>query len=284
MAKLKTPEPVNKAPDRPLKRRLRRTSLRDAAQDPERKTIPGTRERVLTGTGTRPETPTGRSSPTRKGYGAIAGMGIAPRRLSTISPIPSLSDRSDTPPMLRRAATSFSFSPVTAATGPSPPVAGPLRSLRRAVSAQIAPGLQRPESPALKAIATEPQQPRSVSDSQIPSATRHQQPDPARADPSNNGGPAPPSPPNSGAVRQRTPERRKISLQADAVSGSTAPSSSIPTPPLRRADKRGGDLRSLRQQNTSSASLPVANEGRVRAKDKTDVFVSLQPVSLTPVT
>ncbi|PON23961.1 hypothetical protein TGAM01_v207289 [Trichoderma gamsii] len=283
IAKLKTPEPVNKAPDRPLKRRLRRstlggqrlgeTSLRDAAQDPEKKTIPGTRERVLTGTGTRPETPTGRSSPTRKGYGAIAGMGIAPRRLSTISPIPSLSDRSDTPPMLRRAATSFSFSPMTGPppTGPSPPVAGPLRSLRRAVSAQIAPGLQRPESPALKAISTEPQ-PRSVSDSQIPSATRHQ-PDPARADPSN--GPAPQSPPNSGAVRQRTPERRKLSLQADAVSGSTVRSSSIPTPGLRRADKRGGDLRSLRQQNSSSASLPVANEGRVRAKDKTDVFDGL---------
>ncbi|KAL7925038.1 hypothetical protein ACQKWADRAFT_330622 [Trichoderma austrokoningii] len=274
IAKLKTPEPVNKALDRPLKRRLRRstlggqrlgeTSLRDAAQDPEKKTIPGTRERVLTGTGTRPETPTGRSSPTRKGYGAIAGMGIAPRRLSTISPIPSLSDRSDTPPMLRRAAASFSFSPVT---GPSPPVAGPLRSLRRAVSAQIAPGLQRPESPALKATSTE-SQPRSVSDSQIPSATRHQ-PDPSRADPS-NGGPAPPSPPNSGAMRLRTPERRKISHQADA-----------PTPPLRRADKRGGgDLRSLRQQNTSSPTLapseaPVANEGRVRAKDKTDVFDGL---------
>ncbi|KAL7900005.1 hypothetical protein HDV63DRAFT_402359 [Trichoderma sp. SZMC 28014] len=283
IAKLKTPEPVNKAPDRPLKRRLRRstlggqrlgeTSLRDAAQDPEKKTIPGTRERVLTGTGTRPETPTGRSSPTRKGYGAIAGMGIAPRRLSTISPIPSLSDRSDTPPMLRRAATSFSFSPMTGPppTGPSPPVAGPLRSLRRAVSAQIAPGLQRPESPALEAISTEPQ-PRSVSDSQIPSATRRQ-PDPARADPSN--GPAPQSPPNSGAMRTRTPERRKLSLQVDAVSGSTVRSSSIPTPGLRRADKRGGDLRSLRQQNSSSASLPVANEGRVRAKDKTDVFDGL---------
>ncbi|KAM0512229.1 hypothetical protein ACHAPE_009045 [Trichoderma viride] len=292
IAKLKTPEPVNKAPDRPLKRRLRRstlggqrlgeTSLRDAAQDPEKKTIPGTRERVLTGTGTRPETPTGRSSPTRKGYGAIAGMGIAPRRLSTISPIPSLSDRSDTPPMLRRAATSFSFSPMTGPppTGPSPPVAGPLRSLRRAVSAQIAPGLQRPESPALKAISTE-SQPRSVSDSQIPSATRHQ-PDPARADPSN--GPAPQSPPNSGAVRQRTPERRKLSLQADAVSGSTVRSSSIPTPGLRRADKRGNDLRSLRRQNSSSASLPVANEGRVRAKDKTDVFVSATSSFLTPVT
>ncbi|KAM0455459.1 hypothetical protein ACHAPV_007801 [Trichoderma viride] len=287
IAKLKTPEPVNRAPDRPLKRRLRRstlggqrlgeTSLRDAAQDPEKKTIPGTRERVLTGTGTRPETPTGRSSPTRKGYGAIAGMGIAPRRLSTISPIPSLSDRSDTPPMLRRAATSFSFSPMAGPlSGPSPPVAGPLRSLRRAVSAQIAPGLQRPESPALKAILTEPQ-PRSVSDSQIPSATRAQ-PDPARADPSN--GPAPQSPPNSGAMRQRTPERRKLSPQADAVSGSTVRSSSIPTPGLRRADKRGSDLRSLRQQNTSSNSIapsevPVANEGRVRAKDKTDVFDGL---------
>lgn len=286
IAKLKTPEPVNKAPNRPLKRRLRRstlggqrlgdTSLRDAAQDSERKTIPGTRERVLTGTGTRPETPTGRSSPTRKGYGAIAGMGMAPRRLSTISPIPSLSDRSDTPPMLRRAATSFSMSPMT---GPSPLVAGPLRSLRRAVSAQIAPGLQRPESPALKAISIDQQQqPRSVSDSQIPSATRHQ-PDPARADPSN--GPAPQSPPNSGAVRLRTPERLKISHQADAVSGSTVRSSSIPTPPLlRRADKRAGDLRSLRQKNNSSPTIappfeaPVANEGRVRAKDKTDVFVS----------
>jgi hypothetical protein len=75
-------------------------------------------------------------------------------------------------------------------------------------------------------------------------------------------------------VRTRTPERRKLSLQADAVSGSTVRSSSIPTPGLRRADKRGGDLQSLRQRNSSSASLPVANEGRVRAKDKTDVFVS----------
>lgn len=281
MAKLKTPEPAGKVQERQPKRRLRRstlgsqrlrdsTSLRDAAaQDPERKTIPGTRERVLTGTGTRPETPTGRSSPTRKGYGAIAGMGIA-SRLSNgrASPTPASKDRSGTPPAPRRSVT-------------SPPVAGPLRSLRRAVSAQIGPGLQRPESPSLMPLPTEPQpQPRSVSDSHIPSATKQRQTaessaDPARPDPSH----APRSPPNSGLVRQRTPERLKISHPADAVSGSTVRSSSNPTPPLlRRADKRaGGDLRSLRQQNTSSASIseaPVANEGRVRAKEKTDVYVS----------
>jgi hypothetical protein len=285
MAQLKTPEPMNRTPERPPQRRLRRstlggqrlrdtTSLRDAALDSERKTIPGTRERVLTGTGTRPETPTGRSSPTRKGYGAIAGMGIASRLSSgRASPTPASTERSDTPPALRRAAT-------------LPPVAGPLRSLRRAVSAQIGPGLQRPESPSLMPIPMEQQQqPRSVSDSQIPSATKRQQSDPARADPS-NGNVAPQSPPNSGLVRQRTPERLKISHQPDAVSGSTVRSSSNPTPPLlRRADKRGADLRSLRQQSTSSATAsppseaPVANEGRARAKDKTDVYVSAKDSS-----
>ncbi|RFU76202.1 involucrin repeat [Trichoderma arundinaceum] len=296
MAQLKTPEPMNRTPERQPQRRLRRstlgaqrlrdTALRDAAQDPERKTIPGTRERVLTGTGTRPETPTGRSSPTRKGYGAIAGMGIASRLSSgRASPMPAFSDRSETPPpALRRSVT-------------SPPVAGPLRSLRRAVSAQIGPGLQRPESPSLmvppSTTEQQPQQqPRSVSDSHIPSATatRSQSTgaDPTRPDPSGSGSGsgsvAPRSPPNSGLVRQRTPERLKISHQADAVSGSTVRSSSNPTPPLlRRADKRaGGDLRSLRQQSTTSTSgtatvppaseAPVANEGRVRAKDKTDIY------------
>ncbi|KAK1244050.1 hypothetical protein MKX08_002188 [Trichoderma sp. CBMAI-0020] len=72
MARLKTPERVNRPPERRLRRstlggqRLRDVSLREAAQDPERTTMPGTRERVLTGTGTRPETPMGRSSPTNE--------------------------------------------------------------------------------------------------------------------------------------------------------------------------------------------------------------------------
>ncbi|UKZ70722.1 uncharacterized protein TrAtP1_011693 [Trichoderma atroviride] len=76
IARLKTPEPVDRTelqPQRRLRRstlggqNLRDTSLREAAQDLERKMIvPGTRERVLTGTETRPETPTGRSSPTNE--------------------------------------------------------------------------------------------------------------------------------------------------------------------------------------------------------------------------
>ncbi|KAH6608738.1 involucrin repeat [Trichoderma cornu-damae] len=206
MAQLKTPEPMNRTPERRPQRRLRRstlggqrqrdaTSLRDAAQDDERKTIPGTRERVLTGTGTRPETPSGRSSPTRKGYGAIAGMGLASRLSSgRASPTPASTERSDTPPALRRSAT-------------SPPVAGPLRSLRR-----------------------------------------------------------------SAGERQRTPERLKASHD-----GTMQSSPDTTPPPLRRTDKRvGGDLRSLRQKTTSAvptaSEAPVANEGRVRAKDKTDIY------------
>ncbi|KAL6694973.1 hypothetical protein J3F84DRAFT_35368 [Trichoderma pleuroticola] len=296
MAQLKTPEPMNRTPERQPQRRLRRstlggqklrdsTSLREAAnQDPEKKTIPGTRERVLTGTGTRPETPTGRTSPTRKGYGAITGMGFGRLSNGRVSPMPGSTERLDTPPALKRSATS----PVTSA---------PLRSLRRAVSAQIGPGLQRPESPSVPLMPAATEQPRSVSDSKIPSATRRQTGDEARADPGRGT-------PNSGLVRQRTPERLKFSQD-----GSTVRSSSNPTPPLlRRAERRF----SLRQPNSSTSSIapnpipspmpatdtstnpspiptptptakpapkpsseaPVANEGRVRAKDKPDVYVS----------
>ncbi|KAL6826063.1 hypothetical protein J3E69DRAFT_355893 [Trichoderma sp. SZMC 28015] len=303
MKQLKTPEPMNRTPERQPQRRLRRstlggqklrepTSLREAAKDPEKKTIPGTRERVLTGTGTRPETPTGRSSPTRKGYGAITGMGFGRLANGRVSPMPasSVSERSDTPPVLKRSVTS----PVTSA---------PLRSLRRAVSAQIGPGLQRPESPSVPLMPAATEQPRSVSDSKIPSATGRQTGDEARADPGRGRGT-----PNSGLVRQRTPERLKFSQQ----DGSTVRSSSNPTPPLlRRAERRF----SLRQPNSSTSSIapnpipspmpastnpspiptptpfststpkpelatapkltseaPVANEGRVRAKDKPDVY------------
>ncbi|KAF3075977.1 hypothetical protein CFAM422_001195 [Trichoderma lentiforme] len=303
MKQLKTPEPMNRTPERQPQRRLRRstlggqklrepTSLREAAKDPEKKTIPGTRERVLTGTGTRPETPTGRSSPTRKGYGAITGMGFGRLANGRVSPMPasSASERSDTPPALKRSVTS----PVTSA---------PLRSLRRAVSAQIGPGLQRPESPSVPLMPAATEQPRSVSDSKIPSATGRQTGDEARADPGRGRGT-----PNSGLVRQRTPERLKFSQQ----DGSTVRSSSNPTPPLlRRAERRF----SLRQPNSSTSSIapnpipspmpastnpspiptptpfststskpelatapkltseaPVANEGRVRAKDKPDVY------------
>ncbi|TFA98561.1 hypothetical protein CCMA1212_009753 [Trichoderma ghanense] len=235
MAQLKTPEPMNRTPERQPQRRLRRStlggqrlrdsaSLREAAQDPDRKTIPGTRERVLTGTGTRPETPTGRTSPTKKGYGAIVGIGLAARLASgRTSPMTASTERSDTLPGLRRSVTS--------------PVAAPLRSLRRAVSAQIGPGLQRPESPSLAVLPVVTEQPRSVSDSHIPSATKHQAGEAARADPGRGT-------PNSGVPRPRTPERLKSS------GGSTVRSSSNPSPPLlRRAEKR----MSLRQPNIASS-------------------------------
>ncbi|KAL7960864.1 hypothetical protein V8C34DRAFT_274956, partial [Trichoderma compactum] len=240
MAQLKTPEPMNRTPERQPQRRLRRstlggqklrdpTSLREAAKDPEKKTIPGTRERVLTGTGTRPETPTGRTSPTRKGYGAITGMGFGRLASGRVSPMPASTstERLDTPPALKRSVTS----PVTSA---------PLRSLRRAVSAQIGPGLQRPESPSVPLMPVT-EQPRSVSDSKIPSATRRQTGDEARADPGRGT-------PNSGLVRQRTPEGLIFSRQ----DGSTVRSSSNPTPPLlRRAERRF----SLRQPNSSTSSI-----------------------------
>lgn len=237
MAQLKTPEPINRTPERQPQRRLRRStlggqrlrdsaSLREAAQESDKKTIPGTRERVLTGTGTRPETPTGRSSPTKKGYGAIVGMGLAARLASgRTSPITASTERSDTLPALRRSVTS--------------PAAAPLRSLRRAVSAQIGPGLQRPESPSLAVLPVVTEQPRSVSDSHIPSATKNQAGEAARADPGRGT-------PNSGAARQRTPERLKSS------GGSTVRSSSNPSPPLlRRAEKR----MSLRQPGMASTDL-----------------------------
>lgn len=82
-------------------------------------------------------------------------------------------------------------------------------------------------------------------------------------------------------MRKHTPEPLKLRPESPGIhSGSSqgsnqgiqpSPShSSSPTPPLRRVDKRmSGDLRALRQQNNST---PVANEGRVRSKDMTDVY------------
>jgi hypothetical protein len=81
--------------------------------------------------------------------------------------------------------------------------------------------------------------------------------------------------------RLRTPEHRPESVNSNRSSG---------TPPLRRSDRKSGDLRSLSQQSKSdlakeaelaaiassvvSTANPIANEGRVRAKDMADVYVS----------
>lgn len=73
---------------------------------------------------------------------------------------------------------------------------------------------------------------------------------------------------NTSLSRHRTPEPLKFRPDSPGIRPT-----STPTPPLRRVDKRmSGDLRALRQQSNST---PVANEGRVRAKDMTDVYVSL---------
>ena len=85
--------------------------------------------------------------------------------------------------------------------------------------------------------------------------------------------------------RLRTPDiNRPESVNSNRSSG---------TPPLRRSDRKSGDLRSLSQRSkpdlakeaelaalTSAAAAavntvnPTANEGRVRAKDMADVYVS----------
>jgi hypothetical protein len=79
---------------------------------------------------------------------------------------------------------------------------------------------------------------------------------------------------NTSLARRHTPEPLKLQTTRPNSPGinNIKPS---PTPPLRRVDRRvSGDLRSLRQQNGSSASSssPVANEGRVRSKDMPDVY------------
>jgi hypothetical protein len=84
---------------------------------------------------------------------------------------------------------------------------------------------------------------------------------------------------NTSLSRRRTPEPLKLRPDSPGINRS----SGTPTPPLRRVDKRmSSDLRALRQQNTTAAapisSTPVANEGRARAKDMADVYVSLSPI------
>jgi hypothetical protein len=86
--------------------------------------------------------------------------------------------------------------------------------------------------------------------------------------------------------RLRSPDPK---LRPDSVGSNRSPG----TPPLRRSDRKSGDLRSLSQRSkpdlakeaelaavTSTATStvntanPTANEGRVRAKDMADVYVS----------
>jgi hypothetical protein len=91
---------------------------------------------------------------------------------------------------------------------------------------------------------------------------------------------------SSNINRLRTPDP-KI-LRPDSVGSNR----SLGTPPLRRSDRKSGDLRSLSQRSNldlakeaglaaatieASAATPTnpqANEGRVRAKDMADVYVS----------
>jgi hypothetical protein len=85
--------------------------------------------------------------------------------------------------------------------------------------------------------------------------------------------------------RLRTPDiNRPESVNSNRSSG---------TPPLRRSDRKSGDLRSLSQRSkadlakeaelaalTTSAintANPTANEGRARTKDMADVYVSRVP-------
>ncbi|KAI5866599.1 hypothetical protein GGS23DRAFT_278643 [Durotheca rogersii] len=89
---------------------------------------------------------------------------------------------------------------------------------------------------------------------------------------------------NTSISRQRTPEPLSMKFRPE----SPGIRSGINAPPLRRADRRmSGDLRSLSSNlpNNNNAlsereilphqtTAPVANEGRVRAKDMTDVYVS----------
>lgn len=92
---------------------------------------------------------------------------------------------------------------------------------------------------------------------------------------------------NTSISRLRTPEPLRIRPESP---GQSAFRSGTNTPPLglRRVDKRmSGDLRSLssnlsnnvsrenlHQSQSQPSTTPVANEGRVRAKDMTDVYVS----------
>jgi hypothetical protein len=79
---------------------------------------------------------------------------------------------------------------------------------------------------------------------------------------------------NTSLSRRRTPEPLNFRPESPGINRA----SGTPTPPLRRVDKRmSSDLRAIRQQNTTAApanSTPVANEGRARAKDMADVYVS----------
>ena len=107
---------------------------------------------------------------------------------------------------------------------------------------------------------------------------------------------------NPNIIRLRTPESSHSHSHRDRVrpgssNGSRASCGRSGTPPLRRSDRRiSGDLRSLSQRTskhdlakeaelallTSAAAAssiantatPTANEGRVRAKDMADVYVS----------
>jgi hypothetical protein len=79
---------------------------------------------------------------------------------------------------------------------------------------------------------------------------------------------------NTSLSRRRTPEPLNFRPESPGINRA----SGTPTPPLRRVDRRmSSDLRAIRQQNTTAApanSTPVANEGRARAKDMADVYVS----------
>jgi hypothetical protein len=103
----------------------------------------------------------------------------------------------------------------------------------------------------------------------------------------------------SGSPRlgRKTPDYHRLQTPDHAKSlsrpGSVNSNRSSPTPPLRRSDRKlSGDLRSLSQRSqpnlaktakeaerspTTSVineSNPIANEGRVRAKDMADIYVS----------
>lgn len=107
--------------------------------------------------------------------------------------------------------------------------------------------------------------------------------------PSNTKSPTPSPRSLSNINRLRSPDQR-TPVRPDSV-GSNRSSG---TPPLRRSDRRSGDLRSLSQRSkpdlakeaelagltsvsTTSVNTanPTANEGRVRAKEMADVYVSL---------
>ncbi|KAL7629454.1 hypothetical protein AAE478_000974 [Parahypoxylon ruwenzoriense] len=94
---------------------------------------------------------------------------------------------------------------------------------------------------------------------------------------------------NTSISRLRTPEplsplNLRFRPDSPGIQGIPSTRSGTNTPPLRRADRRmSGDLRSLNSNlpNNNNASrenlphqstTPVANEGRVRAKDMTDVY------------